>query len=49
MKNIFVWLLLNLIECGKVKSATMFDDTFSSFTVECEDGDYNINITKCIK
>lgn len=46
MKNIFVWLLLNLIECGEIKTANMFNNGYSNLTVVTEDGEYNINIIK---
>ena len=46
MKDLFTWLLLNLSDCVDVKSATMFNKTYSSVTIVSEDGEYNINIVK---
>lgn len=46
MKDLFVWLLLNAVECGEIKTATMFNGDYSSFTITTEDGEYFINITK---
>ena len=49
MKEIFTWLLINLVRCGEIKNASLFDGKFSSVTIATEDGDYNINIVKCQK
>lgn len=46
MKNLFIWLIRNLVDCGEIKTASLFDNSFSSLTLVTEDGTYNINIIK---
>ena len=46
MKDIFLCLLLNLTNHGKITVANMYDDTFCSLKLVRADGEYDINITK---
>ena len=47
MKELFMFLLLNLKNHGDITAATMYNgSSFSSLTVETENGIYTINISK---
>ena len=47
MKDIFMCLLLNLANHGKITEANMYKDgAYSNVTVKTDDGTYRISVTK---
>ena len=46
MKDLFICLLLNICKFGRLKSADMYNDNFSTLDIVTEDGKYSISIRK---
>ena len=49
MENLFICLLANLKNNGKIKSASIYDDELASITLVTDNGKYKVNIVKEIK
>ena len=50
MKDIFMCLLLNLAQHGKITEANMYKcGTYSNVTIETDNGTYRISVTKDVQ
>ncbi len=49
MSNIFMCLLMNLKNHGKIASALLKDDNYATITVRDNDSEYVVNIVKNMK
>lgn len=46
MKDLFMCLLINITKFGKLTGANLFNDDYSSMTLENEHGEYTISVTR---
>ena len=46
MKDLFLWLLVVANKHGNITGANLFNDDYSSMTLENEHGEYTISVTR---
>lgn len=46
MQNLFMFFIANIIKFGKLTEASMYGETFSTFTIETDDCKYSFSIRR---